>query len=111
MPFALEDAEASAVLRRDPSDERCTLSPGASDLEMWRAWTAKRPSTEQCSAEVSGTAAEAGDDAPWRVFQRTEARTENPGLVQDLKGAFVAGDVQLVPRPALERTTTIGTYL
>ncbi len=95
---------------RSSKTSTARLAP-ASARTSGRAWTAKRPSTEQCSAEVSGTAAEAGDDAPWRVFQRTEARTENPGLVQDLKGAFVAGDVQLVPRPALERTTTIGTNL
>lgn len=111
VPFAVEDAEAAAFLCRDSSDERRALSPGASDLEVRRAWTAKGSSAEQCSAEVGGTAAGAGDDAPRRVLQRAEARADNPGFVQDLKGAFVAGDVQLVPRPALEGATAIGTYL
>jgi len=111
VPFAVEDAEASTVLRCDPSDERCALSAGAPDLEVRRPWTAKRSSAEQCSAEVGSTAAGAGDDAPWRMFQRTEARTENSGFVQNLNGAFVSGDVQLVARRALEGTTAIGTYL
>jgi hypothetical protein len=111
VPFAVEHAEAPALLRRDPSDERCTLDPSAPDLEVRGSWTAKRSSAEQCPAEVGGTATGAGDNAPWRVFQRTEARTEDPGFVQDLKGAFVSGDVQLVARPALEGTTAISTYL
>jgi hypothetical protein len=111
VPCAVEDAEAPALLRRDPSDERCALNPCAPDLEVRGAWTAKRSSAEQCAAEVGGTATGAGNNAPWRVFQRTEAGTEDPGFVQDLKRAFVSGDVQLVAGPALEGTTAISTYL
>ena len=45
------------------------------------------------------------------MLERGQARTEDAGLVEDLKRAVVSGHVELVPRPALERATAVGSDL
>jgi hypothetical protein len=41
------------------------------------------------------------------MFKWTEPRADDAGFVQHLDCALVSLDMQLIPRPALERTTPI----
>jgi hypothetical protein len=45
------------------------------------------------------------------MIEWSEAGAEHTCLVQHLQCALIAGDVQLVPRAALERTATVGANL
>ena len=41
------------------------------------------------------------------MLERREPRAQDAGFVQDLNRVLVAGDVQLVARPSLERATAV----
>jgi hypothetical protein len=78
---------------------------------MRRARSAKRAATEKSTSHVRGSTAAAGDDSLRRVLERRESGAEDAGIVQHAQRALVTGDVELVPRPSVERTPAVGPDL
>jgi hypothetical protein len=102
VPSAVEDSETHAFLVCDSREKVGALGPRAADLEVRGTGAAERAATEQRSAQVCGTAARARDDPSRWALERRQPGCEHSGFVEHLQRAFVSGDVELIPRAALE---------
>ncbi len=104
---AVGDAEVEAFLGRETRDEVGALRLGAAQLEMRGARSAEGGTAEQHAAQVRTPAAGARDDAARRCGQRSEPGAQDTGFVEDLEGALVPGDVELIARRAAECTAPV----
>jgi hypothetical protein len=107
MPAAVGNAKLQAFFGDEPGKEVGTLGLRAPKLQMWRARTAERAPAEEGAANVGAATAGACDDSARRARQRRQSRAENAGLVQNLQGVLVSGDVKLVPSRAVESTALV----
>jgi len=102
VPSAVEDSETHTFFVCDAGQKVGALGPRAADLEVWGTGAAERAATEQRSAQVRGTAARARDDPPRWTLERRQPRGEHSCFVEHLQRPFISGDVELVPRAAVE---------
>jgi len=102
VPSAVEDSETHTFFVCDAREKVSALGPRAADLEVRGTGAAERAATEQRSTQVCGTAARACDDPPRWALERRQPGGEHSGFVEHLQRALVSGDVQLVPRAAVE---------
>ncbi len=102
MPSTVEEAESHSFLSGDAREEFGALEAGAADLEVRRARAAQRTAAEQRSPEIRSAAARPRDHPPWGTFEWREAGSEHTGLMENLEGVIVSGDVQLIPRAPVE---------
>jgi hypothetical protein len=104
---AVGDAEADAFLCRETRDEVGALRLGGAQLEVRRARSAEGCTAEERPAQVRTAAAGTCDDAARRCEQRSEPGAQDTGFVEDLEGALVPGDVELIARRAAECTAPV----
>jgi hypothetical protein len=102
VPPPVEDSEMHTFFVCDAGEKVGALGSCAADLEVRGTRPTERPATEQRSAHVRRPAARAYDDPPRWTLERREAGGEHSGFVEHLQRAFVPGDVELVPRAAVE---------
>jgi hypothetical protein len=111
VPPAVEDAESHSLFSGDAREELGAAGACAADLEMRCARSAQRASPEEGAPHIGGAAAGSGDDSSRRMFERREAGTDDSGLVQNLQGPVVSGNVQLVARSPVESSSPVGADL
>jgi hypothetical protein len=107
MATAVEYTELDTFFKGHASEKVGAVQARAADLEMWRSWAAQGASAEERAADVGRATARAGDDTTRRMFDWCESGGEYACLVEHLKSALVASDVQLVARSALEAAPAI----
>jgi hypothetical protein len=100
----LVDAERDPLRLRDVGQELRSGSTRATQLEVADGDAA---AAEQRAAKVRAPATGSRHHAPRRALQRCQARTDDPGLVQDLHRACVTRYVELVAGLAPERPTAV----
>jgi hypothetical protein len=106
----VRDGVATAVgdgERRELGEERGSVERVRADLEVQRRRRRQRPRAEERAANVRAAAAGARDDRRRRQRQRDEVGAEDARAAQHLDRVGAARHVELVPRPAVERTSAV----
>ena len=111
MTAAVENTEVRALFVGDAGKERGAVRACAPDLEVRRARPAEGSAAEERASHIRTAAAGPRDHSPRGMLERGQARTEDAGLVEDLKRAVVSCHMELVAGPALERAAPVGPDL
>lgn len=108
---AVGDAQENTFFNRETGEEVGPFRLGAPDFEVRRPRPAEGAATEERPANVRAAAARARDDPSRRRCQRRQPCAEDPRLVEHLERTLVAGDMELVPRRAVERAALVRANL